>query len=284
VRTICDLEKQGNVGEVVNLLKGYFTDKRAHPWHRIYSDIEKYWPKKDKAGLKEMLLHLRGAIFGAFQVLSVAMLDDLTTERVLETFLRKKNWTDARRSVRNMCSDAIRSSIRKGEVRYLLSSALQRDGFGYLVERLEDAQVEQFKRARPKVKRGKLDLTTLESTAIGSGFLREMGVTELKIPKDDPLAETLLESYEHYLVEYEVSRRSEIPIPTDTEQVTLNGTPVEIEEDEIPAKKRKRQTKTEEVGEQADLTEFLKPESKLPKKKSKKTSKAKSGKKSRRSK
>jgi hypothetical protein len=261
-------------------MKGYFSSKRSHPWHRIFKDIDRYWPKKQEEELESVLLQIRTAVFGAFDVLSIAVGSSFSTEEILEVFAKADNWNDARRKVRRRCSDAIREMIMKGQTRYLQSSALRRDGFAYHVSTLEEKKWQTFVDAQPKIKRNKLDLTQLEKSEIGGQFLREQGVTELKISKDDERVPLILEAYEHFLVEYEVDRDSRIPIPTDTEQITLNGTP--IEEAEEPTKKVPKRDSADDDSVQAELTDFLPPEkekkkpvSKRKKKTSKKTRKSK---------
>lgn len=244
-------------------MKNYFSDKNGNPWHKVFSDIEKYWPAKDKDGLEETLLVLRGAVFASFDMLSASVVSDLSTQDVLDVFLKKKDWNEARKSVRQICADSIRRSILNGETRFLQASALKRDGFAYLVGHLEEKKWQLFRDAQPSIKRGKLDLTKLESTEIGSRFLKEQGVSELKLSKDDQRVPLILEAYEHYLIEYEVDTASIMPIPLDTEQVTLNGTPIETDKEK--PKKTPKSASGKDDSIQAELSDFFPPEE--PKKK-----------------
>ena len=53
----------------------------------------------------------------------------------------------------------------------------------------------------PKKKKQILDLALLEKSQLGSRFLREQMVMETQIVKDDPRLPTILEAYDHFLVE-----------------------------------------------------------------------------------
>ena len=154
---------------------------------------------------------------------------------------------------------------------------MKRDGFGFLIDEVEEVEVDLFKKAKPKLKKVSkrkqiLDLAPLEKTRMGSRFLREQMVMEAELPKDDPRVDSILDAYDHFLVEYEIDRSSAIPEPAKTEQVTLNGKPVS----EIAGEKSAPGKRKADKAVQSPLSEFLEEE---PKKKSKKTSKKQSPKK-----
>jgi len=149
----------------------------------------------------------------------------------------------------------------------LTPSALKRDGFGFLIPRIEESQWEEFKKAKPKVVKKELVLSKLEKSVIGAKFLREQMIMETKIDAKDPRAEALLEAYELQIVEMEIDRSSLIKPPPPTEQVTLNGKPVFDEDEEKEEKVKRKKSK----GNQTPLTDFLsegKKPAKSPKKKS----------------
>ena len=242
VQKVCDLSRRGDMNAVADLMKGYYRDKEENPWHRIYKDVQSHWSKENpKQDVAETLLLLREAVFGALDILSFGLISEISTPDVVTAMTTEASWNAGRRKVRNMCLDAADGLIAKGDVRFLMPAALRRDDFAFLVPRVEEAQWEIFRKARPKVNRGKLDLSKLEESVIGSRFLREQMILETKLKADDPRVSALVDAYELQLVEIEVDRSTRIEPAAPTEQTTLNGEVVqesEIEK-ESPAKKRR---------------------------------------------
>jgi hypothetical protein len=252
-------------------MKGYFSNKKANPWDRVYKDIETYWKREyPKTSAKETLLLLRDALFGALDILSLSIALDTPTSNLLSLFVKEKTWKEGRRSVRNKCIELVEGLIKKKKTRHLVPSALKRDGFGFLIDEVEEVEVALFKKAKPKLrkvpkkKKKVLDLAQLEKIRMGSRFLREQMVMETELLEDDPRVAPLLDAYDQFLIEYEIDRRSAIPEPVKTEQVTLNGKPVSesTEEKSMPGKRKA------DKAVQSPLTDFI--EEKKPKKKSKK--------------
>jgi hypothetical protein len=249
---------------IADLLKGYYKDRETNPWHQIYKNIQSYWQKEfPKEDVSETLLLLREAVFGALDILSFGLISDISTQDVLSTITSESNWITGKRRVRNLCIDVAEKLIAKGEVRYLLPSALKRDDFSFLIPRIEDVQWENFLKAKPKITRGKLDLSKLEKSILGSTFLREQMIMETKLSDDDPRVPVLLEAYELQMLEIEVNRSNRVQPPALTEQITLNGGTVQeiAEEKEVFPKKRKQ---AEFV---APLTDFLEEPNKKAKNK-----------------
>lgn len=267
IQRICDFSKRGDIKTVASLIKGYYSEKNENPWHKVSKNIQTFINKESsKDKLSETLILLRAGVFGALDILSFGLINEITTTDIIKAFTKKDTWKLGRRSARNLCLDVADKLIEKGSTRYLTPSALKRDGFGFLIPRIEEAQWEKFKKAKPKVTKGEMNLTKLEKSVIGSKFLREQMIMETKIDANDPRVETLLEAYELQLVEIEVNRSSRVKPPTLTEQVTLNGQPV-FDEDEEKEEKVKRKTSK---GDQTPLTDFLSEEkiiAKTPKKK-----------------
>jgi hypothetical protein len=257
---------------VVEMLKGFFRDRKTNPWHQLHKDIQTHWEKEyPKRNVSETLLLLREAIFGALDILCFGLIAEISTYDVLNLLTSESHWNAARRKVRNHCLDIVEQLISKGNIRYLLPSALKRDNFGFLIPRVEEVQLENFVKAKPKISRGKLDLSKLEKSILGSHFLSEQMIMETKLNSDDPRVPLLLEAYELQLVEIEVNRSTRTHSIAQTEQATLNGGIVtEAEEEkEAPTKKRKH---TEDI---APLTDYLeesndKSEMNVPKKPAKK--------------
>ncbi len=123
-------------------LQGYWEDKRKYPWHRIYSMIEKHW---EKAGIDEdlgdVLILIRDAVFGALDIHSLSLAIDTPTADILDILLKAKDWSEGKKHVRNYCAKEIKTLVSKMKLDYLDDRALARDGFGYLVEDLRNAQL-----------------------------------------------------------------------------------------------------------------------------------------------
>ncbi|TFG32101.1 hypothetical protein EU527_10875 [Candidatus Thorarchaeota archaeon] len=239
---------------MTDLMKGYYSDKTKNPWHTVFKDIQKFGEKIDaQHELMEILILIREAVFGALGILSFGLVSEISTARIIDAFTSEKDWNIGRQKARNHCLDVIDGLIEKGEVRYLLPSSLKREAFGFLVGRIEEVELEEFRKAKPTISRGKLNLSKLEKSIIGSKFLREHMIAETRLDANDPRVEMVQEAYELQLVELEFERTTRTPAPLDTEQITLNGQPVETIEDEKASSSRKR--KASEI--QTPLTEFI---------------------------
>lgn len=255
-------------------MKSFFLDKKAHPWHRVYKDIETYWkrehPKKDPS---ETLILLRDAVFGALDILSFSITLPNPTSEFLALFTKEVTWKDGRRKVRNKCIELAEGLIKKKKTRYLIPSALKRDGFGFLVSDIEEVELELFRKAKPRLKQDPkkkieiLDLAPLEKLRLGSRFLREQMIIETKIEKKDQRTSTILEAYDHFLLEHEIDRNSAILDPALTEQITLNGTPLSHDDDEKTTLGKRAVDK----AIQSPLTDYLEDKDVKKKKKPKKT-------------
>ena len=255
-------------------MKGFFSNKKSNPWDRLYKDIETHWNRvHPKTSATETLILIRDAVFGALDILSLSVALSAPTPDLIALFIKEKNWKEGRRSVRNKCIEHVEELIKKKKTRHLVPSALNRDGFGFLIDEVEEVEVALFKKAKPKLKKlpkkkkQVLDLAPLEKIRIGSKFLREQMIMEIKLDEKDPRIPSLLEAYDYFLVEYEIDRRSAMPEPLMTEQVTINGKPVSEATAEKTAPGKRRADK----AVQSPLTDFIE-EKKPAKKKSKKTS------------
>ncbi len=119
---------------VANLMKGYYSDKKENPWHSVYKDLEKYWAREHpKKSISETLILLRDAVFGAFDILSLSIALDIPTSEIVALFTKQATWKEGRRQVRNRCIELVEALTKKRKTRYLVPSALRRDGFGFLV-------------------------------------------------------------------------------------------------------------------------------------------------------
>ncbi len=270
---ICELSRRGDINAVAESIKGYYANKKTHPWHTIYGDIEKYWDKEyPRKDVTDTLMLLRNAVFGAFDVLSLSIALDIPTDELVRLFTNEANWKEGRRKVRDRCIEAVSELMKKRETRYLIPSGLRRDGIGFLVSEIEAAEFESFRRAKPKMKKRSkkkeiLELGPLEKTKLGSKFLKEQMVMETQLEKGDQRIPSILEAYDRFLVELELDITSLIPEPVPTEQITLNGTPIDDLEDRKDAPERK----SREKSTQSPLTDFIEEKPARSKKKSKKS-------------
>lgn len=279
MRKICELSRRGDINAVAESIKGYYSDMKKHPWHTIYEDIEKYWDKEYPGkDVTDTLMLLRNAVFGAFDVLSLSIALDFPTDELVKIFTNEANWKEGRKKVRDRCIEAVGDLVKKRETRYLIPSGLKRDGIGFLVSGIEDTELESFRRTKPKMKKRSkkkeiLELGPLEKTKLGSKFLKEQMVMETQLEKGDPRIPSILEAYDRFLVELEIDITSLIPEPVPTEQITLNGTPIDDLEDRKDAPERKPREKST----QSPLTDFIEEKPARSKKKSKKSSKQRKG-------
>ena len=255
-------------------MQGYFTDKKAHPWHRLVPELEKERSMMPPGEFQETVLLLRAAVFAALDMLSLAVPIDTPTSEILRIVVSKRDWTSARKEARTHCTGLVHDMIEAGAIQHLEESALRRDGFGFLNEPLEEAKWKQFRCAKPVVRRGALNLEALEQGAIGRRFLKQQGIVDLKLKKGDPLIPQLIEAYEHFLVEYEVDRS--LALPSETEQLTLNGSPFE-EEGPQKDKRGGRREPLDKSGAQAELTDFIAKDSEPRSSKTKARKKRKKG-------
>jgi hypothetical protein len=253
-QTICDLSRRGDISAVTDSLKNFYKNKEENPWHSLYKNIETHW-NSDTSGedLADCLSLIREAVFGALDILSFGLIAEISTPDVLTLLTSETSWLSGRQQVRNLCLDVANELIAKREVRYLLPSALVRDGFSFLVPKIEEAQWQNFTEARPKISRKKLDLTKLESSMLGSRFLRDQGIMETKIDSEDPRTSAILEAYDLQLIELEVDRSTRIERTAPTEQETLNGGIVQDTDDEKEVSLKKQRKKEDVVP----LTEFI---------------------------
>jgi hypothetical protein len=268
-------------------MKGYWIDKKDHPWHRLYKILEREWKKtEDPLSISKKLMLLRDGVFGALGILSFSLPLDISTAQVLHTLTRAKSWREGRQRVRSKCVKLATEMISSGDVAHLVPSGLQRDGFGFIVDELSEALLEEFRKAEPRVRKGQANLGRLSGSVLGRHVLRKHMITETKMPEDDPRFQKLLQEYQRLLVEMELN--DELVPLEETFQITLNGRIAE----EVTEGRDYREEKVDAKDVQSSLTDFLemenqkkKPESKKNKKKPKsKKRKKKPGRKKRSSK
>ncbi|MHA1956155.1 MAG: hypothetical protein ACW968_04440 [Candidatus Thorarchaeota archaeon] len=262
VDAICDMSRRG--------LKGYWVDKKSHPWHRIYNMIETHWTKEgEERNLAETLLLIRDAVFGSIDIHSLSLSLETPTSKILEEITSGSSWRDGRRKARTFCGNMVSDLIEKGRIEYLEPAALRRDGFGYVTPSLNAARLKEFKKAQPIENEGRLEIKALSRSVFGKQLLRDQMITATSLPLDSPQAEQITQAYDHRLLDLEIDQTADPEFPMETEQITLNGRPV----DEILIESEESTSKKKQAGVQTPLSEYI--VEKGPKKKSKKKKTAK---------
>lgn len=246
---------RGDISAFTSLLKGYWEDKKRYPWNKVYNTIGNNWEnERPNQDIGEVLIHIRDGIFGALDIHSLSLALDIPTAEVLDVLLKGKDWNDGRKKVRLFCSKKVSDLIAKSQLDYLDRESLNRDGFGYLTEQLIEAQLDQYRRAKPVKEKGSLDLKPLMNSTHGRHLLRELGITDSSLSAKKSEAEALIQAYENRLIELETDI-SHIETPLGpTEQLTLAGEPVE----EVTEKEEERKSRAKTIEEhQTPLTEYI---------------------------
>ncbi|MFW9800157.1 MAG: hypothetical protein ACFFD9_06965 [Candidatus Thorarchaeota archaeon] len=246
------MSRRGSMDAIAELMKGYWKDKKAHPWHRLYKILDSEWKStQEKDSITDKLMLLREGVFGALGILSFSLPLDTTTERILQVLTRAKSWKEGRRKVRTECAKIVSDMISSRDVAHLIPSGLQRDGFGFLAPDLSEALLEDFRRAEPKPRKGSVSLGRLAKSVLGRRLLEEQMIHEKRIPEKDPRFGSLSQAYSQLLVEMELEEAS--ALPRDTLQITLNGQIVQ----DIAEARYSRYTRSEQEGVQSSLTDYL---------------------------
>ncbi|MHA2141393.1 MAG: hypothetical protein ACXADC_02875 [Candidatus Thorarchaeota archaeon] len=269
----CELSRRGAMDQLIDLMKGYWTDKKSYPLHRLCKILEKEWKKSDDEMLtSERLLLVRDGVFGALDMLSLSLPLDMSTDTIIQKLIKGTDWIDGRRRVRSECAKIVNDMISSRNIKNLLSSGLQRDGFGFLVPELSEALLKDFKMAKPRVRKGKASLVGLSRSILGRRLLKEQMISDTRLPEKDPRLVALKTAYDSLLVELELDHQR--IMPQETRQVIFDG---KVAEDEMEYIK-KAGDDAQPVGIQSELTEYItsyKEVKRRPRKKRKKSSKRK---------
>ncbi|MHA2118992.1 MAG: hypothetical protein ACW98J_08730 [Candidatus Thorarchaeota archaeon] len=182
----CELSRRGAIGQLVELMKGYWTDKKAYPLHRLYKIIEKKWKKSDnEAETIERIMLVRDGVFGALDMLSLSLPLDISGDAIIHKLIKGTDWDDGRRLVRGECAKIINEMISSKKIADILSSGLERDGFGFLVPDLSEALLKDFKKAEPRARKGSVSLAGLSRSVLGRRLLRDQMIADTKLPEGD---------------------------------------------------------------------------------------------------
>ncbi len=274
VRSVCNMVERGDIDLIGESLRGYWVDKKAHPWHRVLKYLQRKGDKyADQKQLAEWVGVLRDGVFAALDALSLNLAVDISIEEILSTLLSAETWRDGRREVRNVLAKVALDLIDRHKLDHLQPSELARDGFGFLVPRLLDSQIRQLEKCRPVEKDDTIDLTALHRSVLGRMVLRSAEVGERKLRRDDPRVSELFAAYDRMLLDKEVEKGTlATKLDELTAQATLNGQVVE-EARAISAPEPAVGVGVEENGRtQKPLTEFI--DEKQPSAREKKTKKS----------
>jgi hypothetical protein len=259
--------------KLVELMKGYWTDKKVYPLHRLYKIMEKKWKKSDnEEETIERIMLVRDGVFGALDMLSLSLPLDISGDAIIQKLIKGNDWDDGRRRVRSECAKIVNEMISSRRIADILPSGLERDGFGFLLPDLSEALLKDFKKAEPRVRKGSASLAGLSRSVFGRQLLREQMIAETKLPEGDSRLTALKEAYDKFLVELELDQHR--AFPQETHQVTFNG---KVAEDEMEYMEAAR-ADAKPTGIQSELTEYITSykEAKIkPKKKRKRPSKRK---------
>ncbi|RDE15418.1 MAG: hypothetical protein C4K49_06205 [Candidatus Thorarchaeota archaeon] len=254
VSTVCDMSRRGDIDAVIDTFEGYWRDKTRYPWHNTYVMLEKYWALENpETDVSETLLLLRDGVFGALGLHSLSLPIEMSTQEILRRIVKGRSWKDSRRSAREYLSQVVSDMIEQGQIAHLIPSALKHDGLGFLLPSLEKARLDEFRNARPKITRGKLDLRPLSKSVIGRTLLRQLSTKREMLAVDDPQVGQAEEAYEHMLLDLEVGEGVATLSPEDTLQVTISGEPLE----ETTERKQVRGVLPLTPGVQTNLTEYV---------------------------
>ncbi|MCK5239958.1 MAG: hypothetical protein KAR33_10445 [Candidatus Thorarchaeota archaeon] len=217
--------------------------------------VEKNWDKeKGEEDPAETIALLRDGVFGALGLHSLSLALEIPTRDVIDILLKGKTWTEGRKKARAFCSMQASQLISKQNLDYLDSLSLNRDGLGYLVPQLEDACLKQYRKVRPKVEKGFLILKPLGRSVYGRTILRTFGISQPTIKASDEQGKQLLAEYDNHLIELETDTSRTVILDGPTEQLTLEGEPVAIEEE---ITKEPAEVEPPKKGVQAPLSEYI---------------------------
>jgi hypothetical protein len=264
----CELSRRGAMDQLVELMKGYWTDKKAYPLHRLYKIMETKWNKSaNEEETIERIMLVRDGVFGALGMLSLSLPLDVSGSVIIQKLIKGTDWDDGRRRVRSECAQIVNEMISSKKIADILPSGLERDGFGFLVPDLSEALLKDFKMAEPKMRKGSVSLAGLSRSVLGRRLLRGQMIADTKLPEGDPRLIALREEYDRLLVELVLDQQR--AFPQETHQVTFNG---KVAEDEMEYMEAAR-ADAKPTGIQAELTEDItsyKESKSKPKKKQKK--------------
>jgi predicted flap endonuclease-1-like 5' DNA nuclease len=240
-------------------MKAYWKNKSENPWDRIYKTLAKEMSDQEDESLLERVMLVREAVFCGLDMISLSLALDVGANELLSIMTNEKQWKDGRREARSRCVSLLKKKIEEGKVDYIVESGLEKDGFAYLIPEVREARVAKFKEAKPTLDTKKVDLTPLRKSRYGRQLLRSLNIVETSLDTSDDRVEQLVETYEHQLLELELSDTAELDLDEQTQQITLNGVPVDSQEKGVGEEIRKtRPAGTgRDFSSQEELTDYV---------------------------
>ena len=245
-----------NKGDFVALsqnFNGFWKDKNENPLHRIDSIAVRNYEDGDDGKLREALMQIRASVFSYLGMLSLSPAIEVPTRGILEVMLKEKDSKAGRKKGREFLAEQAKSLIERNQVSHLIPSELKRDGLGYLTGKVREAQIENYRKAKPSVEKGNLSLKKLSHTVLGKKILRDLCIDTKEVEAKSDEASRVKEAYGHYLLEIELSEDIVMPDIEDTEQLSLEGKPVEVDE----SSEAKKSVERGDESNQENLTGYI---------------------------
>ncbi len=259
LKKVLDLANRGDFVALSQTFNGFWKDKNESPLHRIDSIAVRNFEDSDDGMLTECLMQIRAGVLSYLGMLSLSTAVEVPTRDILDIMLKEENSKDGRKNAREFLAEQAKSLIEKSRVGHLVPSELKRDGLGYLTGKVREAQIENYRKAKPSVKQGKISVKKLSHTVLGKKILRDLRIDTKEVDAKSDEASRVKEAYDHYLLEIELSDDIGMPDIEDTEQLSLDGEAVDIDESEDAKKASKRQGNED----QENLTGYLMEEEAL---------------------
>jgi hypothetical protein len=253
LKKVLDLANRGDFVALSKTFNGYWKDKNKNPLHRIDSIAVRNSEDDGSEKLTEILLQIRTGVFSYLGMLSLSTALEVPTRSILEVIVKEENSEEGRKKAREFLAEQVKTLIEKNQVNHLLPNELKRDGLGYLTGKVRDVQIENYRKANPSVKNEKLSLKKLSRTVLGKKILRDLCIDTNEVEAESDEALRVKEAYDHYLLEIELSEDIVMPDIGDTEQLSLEGTPVEVD----GSGKAKKSVEMRDESDQENLTGYI---------------------------
>ncbi|TFG13836.1 hypothetical protein EU537_05085 [Candidatus Thorarchaeota archaeon] len=255
-----DLANRGDFVAITKTYNDFWKDKNKNPLHRIDSIAMRNFQDADEVELTNTLLQIRSSVFSYLGLLSLSIATEVSTKDILQVMLNEDNSKKGRKKAREFLTAQAKQLIDKNRVNHLIPTELKRDGLGYLTEKVREAQIENYRKAKPSVKKGKLSLKKLSHTVLGKKILRDLCIDANELDANSDEASRIGEAYDHYLLEIELSEDFVMPDIEDTQQLSLEGKPLDADESD----ETKKPSGKRNEPDQENLTRYLAEDEAIP--------------------
>ncbi|MBS3794403.1 MAG: hypothetical protein KGY80_05885 [Candidatus Thorarchaeota archaeon] len=259
VDKIVNMSKRGDFSYIRESMEAYWKNKDDHPWDRIYKALAQEMGEQEDESFSERVMLVREAVFCSLDMTSLSLALDVGANEILSIMTNETEWKDGRREARSHCASLLKKRIEAGKIEYIVEVGLEKDDFEYLIPEVREARIAKFKKAKPTLDSDNVDLAPLRKSRYGRQLLRSLNIVESSLDADDERVERLVETYEHQLLELELSDTIDILPDNRTQQVTLNGVPVDTG-NERPSKRIKKSQSPEadqDISSQEELTGYV---------------------------